>query len=160
MKASLFPMNRANILRAGVTLAIAGVLAYAGLLKINDPAPVSDYLVELIAYRIVGIGRAIGFLEIALALWLISGVGRRWAAASAALLFTAFAVTHLYAASSGVESTCGCLGKKNWFASMPTWSWVTTNMVLAAIAVAVGAGSSPKAGNRAPLTNPVEGEAP
>lgn len=154
-------IRRTSIIRNAIVVILVAVLGYAGLAKINDPTPVSDFLVELISYRIDGIGRSVGFLEIALALWLISNAGRRYAAGVTAALFTSFAIMHLYASSTDVEATCGCFGKNSIFAAMPPWGWVTMNAVFAAAAVFVAVGkSSPHEKNacRPQSISPMDGE--
>ncbi len=124
-------------IRPFVFLLLGTLLAIAGLAKVNDPSLVSDFLVQVLSLRISEIGRAIGFAEIGLALWLMSGAGQRWAAFTTAIAFTAFAVTHLYASNSGIESNCGCLGRGNWTARVPTWGWVVGNSTFALMACAV-----------------------
>lgn len=117
---------------------LAAALAFTGLAKINDPAPASGFLVELISLRSLGMVRAIGFAELALALWLVSGAGRAAAALVAAAAFTGFAVVHVYAGSSGVEAPCGCAGSSTIAAAVPTAGWIGMNASLALLgAVAV-----------------------
>ena len=118
---------------------LAAALAFTGLAKINDPAPASDFLVELISLRSLGMVRVIGFAELALAIWLVSGAGRAAASLVAASAFTGFAVVHVYAGSTGVEAPCGCAGSSTIAAAVPTAGWIGMNTsfaLLGAVAVA------------------------
>lgn len=107
------------------------VFAAAGLHKINDPTIVSDFLVRVFSYRTIAGVQAIGYAELALALWLISGAGRKTASMIAAGLFIGFASTHVYASVVGVTASCGCLGADNWTQAIPTSGWVAMNGALA-----------------------------
>jgi uncharacterized membrane protein YphA (DoxX/SURF4 family) len=115
-------------------LIIAGVLAYAGLLKINDPTPTSDFVVEVFSIRATNLVRAFGFVETAIAIWLVSGAARRVVALIAGVFFVAFAVIHGFASTGPVEATCGCLGKNEWVTQWPDWAWIAFNVVLAFLA--------------------------
>ncbi|RMH25588.1 MAG: hypothetical protein D6693_08635, partial [Planctomycetota bacterium] len=95
--ASSAPGPALRPVRVAAPFLAAGALAFTGLAKINDPSPASDFLVELVSIRSIGLVRAMGFAEVLLALWLVSGVGRRAALLIGAAAFTGFAVMHGWA---------------------------------------------------------------
>ena len=117
--------------------ALAALFGYTGLAKINDPAPTSDFLVDLISVRSFGLVRAIGVAEVALALWLITGVNRRASLVTTAAVFSSFAVAHAWAGAIGVQTPCGCGGSSKWLDSLPTNAWIVINTSLALIAASL-----------------------
>jgi len=128
-----------SLLRRSAPWLIASALAFAGLAKLNDPTPASDFLVDLVSVRSVGLVRVIAAVEVALALWLIVGVGRRAALLAAAAAFTGFAVVHGWASGAGVATACGCAGAGTPLDSVPAEGWIGINAglaLLAALAVA------------------------
>lgn len=120
-----------------LTILPAATLGYAGLLKINDPSPASDFVVDVFSVRANGLVRAAGFAELALAVWLVSGAARRASAFVAAALFVSFAVVHAHALNRDIEASCGCLGSNAITDSIPTWGWIVANGGLALVAVAL-----------------------
>ena len=94
-------------------LILAGVLGVAGALKVADAsaavAAVRAYqLLPEATERIVGYG--LPFLEIALALLLLLGLGTRLAALGAGLLMIIFIAGISSAWARGLSIDCGCFG--------------------------------------------------
>ena len=137
-------------------LVLAGVLGFAGLVKLVAPGGASD---AIIAYRIPGmngqIADILGWLmpagEVLLAVLLLVGFFTRWAALATALLMTCFIVGIASVWARGYSIDCGCFGGggevsaegKTWrysseilrdllFAGMAVWlvTWPTTLLSL------------------------------
>lgn len=94
-------------------LALAVILAWAGFAKASSPAmsvlAVKGYqLVPDAAATIVGYG--LPFLELALAVLLLTGLGTRIAAIGAAALFVVFIAGIASAWARGLSIDCGCFG--------------------------------------------------
>lgn len=94
-------------------LGLAGVLGYAGLSKVGDPAG-SVRAVE--AYELLGdglataVGYALPFFELALAVLLLLGLATRYAGAVSGLLMLAFIAGIASAWARGLSIDCGCFG--------------------------------------------------
>jgi len=95
-------------------LALGGVLAAAGLLKLATSP--TEQVRAVRAYQLlpVGVDAAVGytlpFLELALALALILGVGARLAAVASGVLLLAFIVGIASVWARGISIDCGCFG--------------------------------------------------
>ncbi|WP_035850324.1 MauE/DoxX family redox-associated membrane protein [Kitasatospora azatica] len=94
-------------------LGLAVVWAWAGLAKISDPAVAAQ---AVRAYRILPeglvkpVGYGLPFLELALALLLMVGLGVRIVAVISALLLLTFIAGISSAWARGISIDCGCFG--------------------------------------------------
>jgi uncharacterized membrane protein YphA (DoxX/SURF4 family) len=94
-------------------LVLAGVLAYAGALKIANP---DQAAAAVQAYRIfpAAVGEAIGYavpvVELALAALLLLGLFARLAALATAVLMVTFIVAVASGWARGLSIDCGCFG--------------------------------------------------
>jgi uncharacterized membrane protein YphA (DoxX/SURF4 family) len=94
-------------------LGLAVVWAWAGLAKISDPAVAAQ---AVRAYRILPeglvkpVGYGLPFLELALAVLLLVGLGVRIAAVVSALLLLTFIAGITSAWARGISIDCGCFG--------------------------------------------------
>ncbi len=113
------------------------VLVYAGMLKLHDPRPASEFLHSLLGAASSelptrSIARGAGMGEIAVALALVIVPGWRAGAVAGGAIFTAFAVLHGMAMAGGVSKACGCLGKGA-FADVPPAGRIAINTACAAL---------------------------
>jgi uncharacterized membrane protein YphA (DoxX/SURF4 family) len=97
----------------GARLVLGGIFLIAGGLKALDPqssvAAVRAYeLLPASLETVVGWG--LPFVEIALGLLLIAGIGTRVVAASMAILLLVFMLAVASAAARGLSIDCGCFG--------------------------------------------------
>ncbi|TQF07676.1 DoxX family membrane protein [Kitasatospora acidiphila] len=96
-----------------VRLALAVVWAWAGLAKISDPAVAAQ---AVRAYRILPeglvkpVGYGLPFLELALALLLLVGLGVRIVAVISVVLLLTFIAGISSAWARGISIDCGCFG--------------------------------------------------
>lgn len=96
-----------------VRLALASVWAWAGLAKISDPAAAAQ---AVRAYRILPesmvkpVGYGLPFLELALALLLVVGLGTRIAAGLSGVLLLVFIAGISSVWARGLTIDCGCFG--------------------------------------------------
>jgi uncharacterized membrane protein YphA (DoxX/SURF4 family) len=94
-------------------LALAGILGYAGLIKLFEPNGARD---AIIAYRVfppswVGfLGWALPTVEVLLAILLLVGLFTRWAALATALLMVGFIAGITSVWIRGYSIDCGCFG--------------------------------------------------
>ncbi|MFE0460371.1 MauE/DoxX family redox-associated membrane protein [Kitasatospora sp. NPDC058965] len=94
-------------------LGLAVVWAWAGLAKISDPAVAAQ---AVRAYRILPeglvkpVGYGLPFLELALAVLLLVGLGVRIAAVVSVLLLLTFIAGISSAWARGISIDCGCFG--------------------------------------------------
>ncbi|WP_101384950.1 MULTISPECIES: MauE/DoxX family redox-associated membrane protein [Kitasatospora] len=103
----------AEWLSTAVRLALAVVWAWAGLAKISDPAVAAQ---AVRAYRILPeglvkpVGYGLPFLELALALLLLVGLGVRIVAVISVVLLLTFIAGISSAWARGISIDCGCFG--------------------------------------------------
>ena len=94
-------------------LILGGVLLVAGALKVVDPqasvAAVRAYELLPTGLETV-VGWGLPFVEVALGLLLLTGLGTRPAAAAAGLLMLVFIAGVASAAARGLSIDCGCFG--------------------------------------------------
>lgn len=94
-------------------LLLGGVLMYAGLGKIGDPAA-SIRAVK--AYQILPgqaaeiVGAALPMIEVAAGLLLLAGLATRVAAGASAVLLSCFVAGVVSARARGLRIDCGCFG--------------------------------------------------
>lgn len=94
-------------------LVVGGVWIAAGALKLPDPA---GSVRAVRAYRLLpeatvhAVGYGLPFLEIAIGILLILGLGTRIAAAISSVLFVLFIVGISSAWARGLQIDCGCFG--------------------------------------------------
>ncbi|MFJ9036846.1 MauE/DoxX family redox-associated membrane protein [Streptomyces sp. NPDC102406] len=94
-------------------LLLAGVLGYAGLVKIQDLANAER---SVAVYQIVQggaaqlVGGALPFIEVALALLLLAGLGTRVAATATATLMAVYITAIASVWARGLSIDCGCFG--------------------------------------------------
>lgn len=94
-------------------LGLAVVWGWAGLAKIADPAEAAQAVraYEILPESLVKpIGYALPFLELALALLLLVGLGVRLVAVVSAVLLLAFIAGIASAWARGISIDCGCFG--------------------------------------------------
>ncbi|MBP0450329.1 DoxX family membrane protein [Kitasatospora sp. RG8] len=94
-------------------LGLAVVWGWAGLAKIADPAEAAQAVraYEILPESLVKpVGYALPFLELALALLLLIGLGVRLVAAVSAVLLLAFIGGIASAWARGISIDCGCFG--------------------------------------------------
>jgi protein-disulfide isomerase len=93
-------------------IVLAAVFASAGIAKARRPAATAETAQALGVPR--PLGRPLGVLlpgvELALAVWLVSGRGARSAAVAAALVLIAFSLVLLRALRAGRRPACNCFG--------------------------------------------------
>ncbi|GAA4844711.1 MauE/DoxX family redox-associated membrane protein [Kitasatospora terrestris] len=97
----------------GVRLALAVVWGWAGLAKISDPAEAAQAVraYEILPESLVKpVGWGLPFLELALALLLLLGLGTRIVAIVSAVLLLAFIAGIASAWARGISIDCGCFG--------------------------------------------------
>ncbi|MGF1426206.1 MauE/DoxX family redox-associated membrane protein [Kitasatospora sp. LaBMicrA B282] len=100
-------------LSTAVRLGLAVVWAWAGLAKVSDPAVAAQ---AVRAYRILPeslvkpVGYGLPFLELALALLLLVGLGVRAVAVISALLLLTFIAGIASTWARGIAIDCGCFG--------------------------------------------------
>ncbi|MFJ2861771.1 MauE/DoxX family redox-associated membrane protein [Kitasatospora sp. NPDC087314] len=100
-------------LGTAVRLGLAVVWGWAGLAKIADPAEAAQAVraYEILPEGLVKpIGYALPFLELALALLLVIGLGVRLVAGVSALLLLTFIAGIASAWARGITIDCGCFG--------------------------------------------------
>ncbi|AUG76634.1 hypothetical protein CFP65_1756 [Kitasatospora sp. MMS16-BH015] len=96
-----------------VRLGLALVWAWAGLAKVSDPAEAAQAVraYELLPESLVKpVGYGLPFLELALALLLLLGLGTRIVAVISALLLLTFIGGITSAWARGISIDCGCFG--------------------------------------------------
>ncbi|MFF3494857.1 MauE/DoxX family redox-associated membrane protein [Streptomyces sp. NPDC002795] len=100
-------------LMVGARLLLAGVLGYAGLVKIGDLANAER---SVAVYQIVTgdtaqlVGGALPFVEIAVALLLVAGLATRAAAVVTAALLAVYIAAIASVWARGLSIDCGCFG--------------------------------------------------
>ncbi|MFJ1702374.1 MauE/DoxX family redox-associated membrane protein [Kitasatospora sp. NPDC088346] len=96
-----------------VRLALAVVWGWAGLAKVSDPAEAAQAVraYEILPESLVKpIGYGLPFLELALAVLLLIGLGTRIVAVISAVLLLAFIGGIASAWARGISIDCGCFG--------------------------------------------------
>lgn len=94
-------------------LVLAGILGYAGLVKLFEPDGAKR---AILAYRIFPpewagfLGWGMPILEVVLALLLLMGLFTRWAALVTGLLMVAFIAGIISVWQRGYSIDCGCFG--------------------------------------------------
>lgn len=122
---------------------LASVFVASGLAKL---ARFSDFVEAVGGYAVLpsaAVGVVAGtvpFVELALGLWLISGLAIRSAAATAAALLCAFTSAAGLALVRGHHGDCGCFGLAR--QSALSWRILARNLVLIAAALALAVGVS------------------
>lgn len=111
------PRGRWDLVRpwlgTALRLLLAGVWIYAGVQKVGDPAA---FVRAVRAYQVVpdwlakGIGYGMPYLEIALGVLLLVGLGTRLVAVVSAALFVVFLIGIIQASARGLRIECGCFG--------------------------------------------------
>lgn len=94
-------------------LVLAGVLGYAGLLKVGDPLASTRAVraYQLLPESVVKpVGYGLPFLEIALAVLLVVGLAVRVSGILSGLLMLAFIVAIISVWVRGISIDCGCFG--------------------------------------------------
>lgn len=96
-----------------VRLVVGGVWIVAGVIKLPDPA---ESVRAVRAYQLLpeamvhAVGYGLPFLEIAVGLLLVTGLGARIAAGVSAVLFVLFIIGIGSAWARGLRIDCGCFG--------------------------------------------------
>ncbi|MGH3099139.1 MAG: MauE/DoxX family redox-associated membrane protein [Streptosporangiales bacterium] len=94
-------------------LGLAGVLGYAGFIKVLDPLTSARAVraYQLLPESLVTpVGYGLPFLEIVLALLLLLGVATRYAGIVGGLIMVAFIVAIASVWARGISIECGCFG--------------------------------------------------
>ncbi|WP_236654497.1 MauE/DoxX family redox-associated membrane protein [Streptacidiphilus anmyonensis] len=109
-----------------VRIGLAIVWAWAGLAKISDPQAAAQ---AVRVYRILPealvkpFGYGLPFLELALALLLLVGLGTRIAAALSAVLLLVYIASIASVWARGISIDCGCFGGGGSVAASQTQYW-------------------------------------
>ncbi|MDX6213708.1 MAG: hypothetical protein QOF82_2795 [Frankiales bacterium] len=126
----------------GGRLVLAGVLGYAALSKIADPAATVR---AVRAYRIlpdslaVPFGHALPWVELTMAVLLLVGLAVRIAGAAAAVLLAVFVAGVVSVAARGLRIDCGCFGGGGATAHPHYTAEIVRDLAFLAISVAVAA---------------------
>lgn len=112
----------------------AVMLLVAGAAKVSRPLPTADLLAVLGLPARLGPVRALGVVEISLAVTALA-VGGPAAAAAVGALFVAFAVVVVRSLALGAAS-CGCFGRSD---TPPSWIHAAGNVVVAIASFATAA---------------------
>ncbi|MDX6221131.1 MAG: hypothetical protein QOD91_185, partial [Frankiales bacterium] len=126
----------------GGRLVLAGVLGYAALSKIADPAATVR---AVRAYRIlpdslaVPFGHALPWVELTMAVLLLLGLAVRIAGAAAAVLLAVFVAGVVSVAARGLRIDCGCFGGGGATAHPHYTAEIVRDLAFLAISVAVAA---------------------
>ncbi|MQA76870.1 MAG: DoxX family membrane protein [Streptosporangiales bacterium] len=94
-------------------LVLAGVLGYAGLLKVGDPLASTRAVraYQLLPESVVKpVGYGLPFLEVALAVLLVVGLAVRVSGLLSGLLMLAFIIAIISVWVRGISIDCGCFG--------------------------------------------------
>jgi hypothetical protein len=130
----------ASALGAGVITTLAVVLALAGAAKLRQPASASGGLTRMGAARALVAVRGLAVAELAVALLALCAPARI-SGLVLAVMFAAFAVTHVQAwRSGGVD--CGCFGDQTGAAVSPRRAVLLTGGA-AGVAAAIGVAEAP-----------------
>ncbi|MDX6203786.1 MAG: hypothetical protein QOJ83_3286, partial [Frankiales bacterium] len=124
----------------GGRLVLAGVLGYAALSKIADPAATVR---AVRAYRIlpdslaVPFGHALPWVELTMAVLLLVGLAVRIVGAATAVLLSVFVAGIVSVAARGLRIDCGCFGGGGATADPHYTAEIVRDLVFLAFAVAV-----------------------
>lgn len=95
-------------------IVLGAVFLYAAYTKLKDPwmmfAMSIDGYQLLPQWAVLTLARTLPWFELVLGLWLIAGVGLRYAAAGSTLLLGGFFVIMVWAFAKGMNIDCGCFG--------------------------------------------------
>jgi uncharacterized membrane protein YphA (DoxX/SURF4 family) len=95
-------------------IALGAIFVYAAWIKLRDPWQL--FAMSIDSYRILPLqaveltARVIPWLELAVGLWLITGIWLRISGAIVSLLLLTFFVLMVRAYSKGLAIDCGCFG--------------------------------------------------
>ena len=95
-------------------LALGAIFIYAGYAKLREPWEL--FAMNIDSYKILPLGMAetaahtIPWLEIALGVWLLSGIWLRISGTVASLVLLTFIVLMARAYAKGMQIDCGCFG--------------------------------------------------
>lgn len=121
-----------------VLVASGALLGLAGVAKFLDAAPTTRFLHALFYADLRSVILLIALAEVGLALWLVSGIRARAAAALSSCLFGGFAVTHVYVELAVANApSCGCMGQIAGAADLPVEGWVLLNLFMSIACAAV-----------------------
>jgi uncharacterized membrane protein YphA (DoxX/SURF4 family) len=121
-------------------LALAGVFAYAGLLKLRGPMQFAEAveaysLLHPLLISLVAVGLPV--LELLTAVALVLNRPRRLGLLSAVMMSAMFVIALSSAAARGLDIECGCFGSDGILATGSTWTALGRAIVLLGIAVAL-----------------------
>lgn len=124
-----------------IALTFAAMFLYTGTLKMRQPRTTSETMVRLgLAKRVSNLtGYLGGTVEVALGLWVLSGLALRWSLAAVAALLLVFAVLIARKVYAGATFKCFCFGSESHEIG---YSSVARNAVMAVVALAVVANPS------------------
>lgn len=123
---------------------IAIALGVGGVNNIVSPEIGARFVAETLLAHLPQVTLATGVIEVTLATLLVGRVAVSPVAFASAVLLTSFAVLHSFAAASGVEAPCGCLGRAS-AALVSPFAWIWINALLAVGAACASAFSRPAA---------------
>lgn len=115
--------------------AIGALFVYSGWVKLRDPRPAAEFLESVIYIDLAWTIPVLAVLEIAIGLWLLTGVHQERAGKVAFALFIGFGMLHAYASAADTTSqSCGCLGSTHMTSGWTPGIWITLNISLAGVA--------------------------
>lgn len=133
-------MTPRRVAALACVLAPAWLLAYAGALKLADPAALVGALrtYQLFPYGVMaGVALAVPWLEIAAGVAVLFPRWRAAGAALAALLLAGFLAGIVQAWARGLDLSCGCLGSGAVATTAADYTWLVGRNTL--LLVALGA---------------------
>jgi uncharacterized membrane protein YphA (DoxX/SURF4 family) len=95
-------------------LLLAGIFLAAGYLKLREPW--LQFAVSLNSLKILPdnllepVSRILPWCEVALGIWILSGIWLRWSAALASLMLAVFFSVLVRSYAMGLQVDCGCFG--------------------------------------------------
>jgi uncharacterized membrane protein YphA (DoxX/SURF4 family) len=108
------PSNKARLLLLAGRLLLGVIFVYAAYTKLRNPwmlfAMSIDSYRMLPEFLVVGLARALPWVELLLGLLLMAGWGLRWVGVGASLLLVGFFSVMLRAQAHGLGIDCGCFG--------------------------------------------------
>ncbi|MFN0171315.1 MAG: MauE/DoxX family redox-associated membrane protein [Bryobacteraceae bacterium] len=95
-------------------LLIGGVFLYAAYTKLKDPWLVFALSIDayqlLPSWAVFFVARTLPWAELLLGLWLVSGIGLRYASAAGSALLAFFFAIMVRSYAKGLTIDCGCFG--------------------------------------------------
>ena len=124
-----------DVMTGCLRLVIFALLAYSGMLKLNDPGPSAAFAGGVLGPAALGLhlrplATGLGVTEICLGVLMVVVPSWRLPPLFVGSLFSAFSAMHAVAWWAGSSAPCSCLGK-HILSSFPHWVWVALTLVYA-----------------------------